>query len=122
MLSQIKADSFVGKKMGTAARLFLDMRKASTGDGPATPREIYDALVTGGFAFETKSEGVAMVSVRNMLRKNSQQFYRLQNGKYGLTAWYPGAKVQKVSKAEAEADSDEESETEAAEPVKASAA
>lgn len=90
----IQHDTFFGKRMGTAARQFLEMRKAQ-GGGPAKPREIFDALKLGGFQFETKDEGVAIISLRNMLRKNTQVFQKLPNGTYGLRAWYPGAKKPK---------------------------
>ena len=90
-LSQIRADTFYGKVMGTAAREYLEMRKAS-GMGPATPREIYEALTTGGFLFEAKDENTALVSLRATLRKSSRIFHKLPNGQYGLLAWYPKAK------------------------------
>lgn len=72
-LSQIRADTFYGKVMGTAAREYLEMRKAS-GMGPATPREIYEALTTGGFLFEAKDENTALVSLRATLRKSLADF------------------------------------------------
>lgn len=92
----IKADTFYGKTLATAAREYLDMRKASS-QGPATPREIYEALVQGGFQFETKVEANRMVGLRSNLRKNSKTFHRLPNGQYGLLAWYPNAKPAKAS-------------------------
>lgn len=93
-ITGIKADTFYGKVIGTAAREYLEMRKAGN-LGPASPREIYDALVQGGFQFETKSEQVALVSLRNNLRKNSRTFHKLPNGQYGLLSWYPNAKPQR---------------------------
>lgn len=93
-IGSIKADTFYGKVIGTAAREYLEMRKAAN-LGPATPRDIYDALVQGGFQFDTKSEQVALVSLRSNLRKNSRTFHKLPNGQYGLLAWYPNAKPSK---------------------------
>ena len=95
-VSGIKADTFYGKTQATAAREYLDMRKASN-QGPATPREIHDALVQGGFQFETNVEANRMVGLRSNLRKNSKTFHRLPNGQYGLLAWYPNAKPAKPS-------------------------
>jgi hypothetical protein len=95
-VTSIRADTFYGKVINTAAREFLEMRKAA-GLGPATPREIYDAMVAGGFQFETKSEQVALVSLRSNLRKNSKTFHKLPNGQYGLLSWYPNAKATKPS-------------------------
>src|SRR5438067_11044381 len=41
-VTQIKPDTFYGKKLQTAVREYLEMRKLQN-LGPATPREIYDA-------------------------------------------------------------------------------
>jgi len=88
LLSQIRPDTFYGKKMQTAVREYLEMRRAA-GLGPAKPREIYEAITTGGFQFDTKEEAVALVGLRALLRKRSQFFHKLPNGTYGLTSWYP---------------------------------
>jgi hypothetical protein len=93
-LSQIKPDTFYGKKLQTAIREYLIMRKAQ-GAGPATPREIYDAITKGGFQFDTKNENISLVSLRSLLRKRTAFFHKLPNGAYGLTAWYPDAKKPK---------------------------
>lgn len=93
-VANIKADTFYGQTIGKAARAYLAMRKAS-GLGPATPRQIYEALVQGGLQFETKKETVALVSLRSTLRKRPHIFHRLPNSQYGLLAWYPNAKAQK---------------------------
>src|SRR5438105_3668989 len=45
--TRITADSFFGKRQATAIRELLEMRRAA-GEGPARPREIYDALRSGG--------------------------------------------------------------------------
>jgi hypothetical protein len=93
---QIRPDTFYGKKMGTAAREYLEMRRARNA-GPAKPKEIYSAMVQGGFQFDTKDETVAMVSLRAMLRKNTVMFHKLPNGSYGLKSWYPNAKQAKTA-------------------------
>jgi|SRR5579872_3056660 len=90
----LRSDQFYGKVMTTAAREYLEIRKASN-RGPASPREIYEALVEGGFKFDTKSEINAMTGLRQTLRKNSSTFHKLPNGQYGLLAWYPNAKAAK---------------------------
>ena len=81
--TSIKPDTFYGKRMQPAAREFLEMRKRGD-SGPATPRQIFNALTTGGFQFEAKDETTALVSLRAMLRKNSGTFHKLPNGEYGL--------------------------------------
>src|SRR4051812_29095958 len=45
---KLNSDTFTGKKLASAAREYLEMRKASGGDPPATTREIFDALKEGG--------------------------------------------------------------------------
>ena len=95
-LANIRADSFYGKTIGTAAREYLEMRKASN-LGPATSKEIFEGLVSGGFHFEAASDTNAQISLSNTLRKNSRQFHKLPNGQYGLLAWYPNAKSTKQS-------------------------
>lgn len=101
---QIKSDTFYGKKLQTAVREYLIMRKHENA-GPATPREIYDAITKGGYQFDTKNEGIALVSLRSLLRKRTAFFHKLPNGTYGLTSWYPDAKKPKnISSAEDDGD------------------
>src|SRR4051812_10444445 len=85
-ISALRSDQFYGKVMTTAAREYLEMRKSSN-LGPATPREIYEALIAGGFKFDTKVETNAIAGMRQTLRKNSSIFHRLPNGEYGLLTW-----------------------------------
>jgi hypothetical protein len=108
-ISTIRPDTFYGKKLQTAMREYLEMR-ARKNLGPAKPREIFDAITSGGFQFETQDETVALVGMRAMLRKRTAFFHKLPNGTYGLTAWYPGAKKPKVSWAPApDTEEDEDS-------------
>lgn len=106
-ISTLRPDTFYGKKLYTAVREYLEMRKAAN-LGPAETREIYDAIVKGGFQFETADANNAMTGMRSMMRKNSAQFHRLPNNSWGLTAWYENIKASKNSTKESE-DSDEES-------------
>ena len=107
----IGADTFFGKKQQTAVREYLEMRKAQNPQhGPATPREIFEALSSGGYQFEAKTDEIALVGIRSLLRKRYLVFQKLSNGKYGLTAWYPDMKPKKpVQKTSAETPDDEES-------------
>jgi hypothetical protein len=95
-ITQIKSDTFYGKKMQTAVREYLEMRRAQS-LGPAKPRDIYDAITAGGYQFETSNIDNALVGLRAMLRKRTHFFHRLPNGTYGMTAWYPNAKVAKAT-------------------------
>ncbi len=119
--SQIQSDTFYGKRQSTAIRVYLEMRKAQ-GQGPATPREIFEALKAGGYQFETKDETVALIGLRALLRKNSVTFHKLPNGSYGLLTWYPDAKAGKADEKEEKAgkadEKEEEEEKETAAPEK----
>lgn len=107
----IGSDTFFGKKQQTAVREYLEMRKAQNPQhGPATPREIFDALSAGGYQFEAKNDEIALVGIRALLRKRYLIFQKLSNGKYGLTAWYPDIKPKKpAQKTTADSLDDEES-------------
>lgn len=104
-ISNIRADTFYGKTIGGASREYLEMRRAAN-LGPASTREIFEALVKGGFQFETASDNNSMISLGSTLRKNSKMFHRLPNGQFGLLAWYPNAKPDKPGK-ETEDNSDD---------------
>jgi hypothetical protein len=107
-LTQIKPDTFYGKKLQTAVREYLEMRfAAARGTDPATPKEIYEAITKGGFQFEAKTPDIAMVGLRALLRKRTAFFHKLPNGTYGLTSWYPDAKKPKGGAAQAQDDDDE---------------
>ena len=85
-VGSIRPDSFYGKVLSTAAREYLEMRR-SANLGPATPRDVYEALAKGGYASNAKEETTQIVMVRDTLRKNSSIFHRLPNGTYGLLIW-----------------------------------
>lgn len=124
-ISVIRGDTFYGKVFTTAAREFLDMRRVQN-LGPATTREIYDAIVSGGYEFETDNASNAMTGMRQTMIKNSSIFHKLPNGSWGLSSWYERIKANKVkTKATASAADDlddPEPETEAAANVKSAAA
>src|SRR5439155_2433741 len=101
---KLHSDSFTGKKLGSATREYLEIRKRSGGDAPATSREIFDALKEGGFVSGAKDDATALVVLRTMLRKNTVTFVKLQNGKYGLRAWYPNLKAPKEASADEASD------------------
>jgi hypothetical protein len=103
-LSQIKPDTFYGKKLQTAVREYLEMRWTAAGNhtDPATPKEIHDAITKGGYQFDAKTPEIALVGLRALLRKRSAFFHKLPNGTYGLTAWYPDAKKPKAEAEEEE--------------------
>ena len=89
---KIKPDVFFNKRQHTAIREYLKMRQAH-GLGPATPREIYEALKKGGFQYEARDDQVALVGLRALLRRRTNAFIKVgDTGAYGLVSWYPDAK------------------------------
>lgn len=76
--------------------------------GPATVGEIYDALLAGGYNFESKDTANGKRGLRVSLTKNSSIFHRLPDGKtFGLASWYPKIKENgKASKLGAKIDTD----------------
>lgn len=92
----IRSDQFYGQPLASSVRTILEMRRAAN-MGAATNNEIYDALVMGGYEFETKSEDIARKSLRNSLAKNTSMFHKLPNGQFGMLSWYPNIKKPKAS-------------------------
>ena len=86
-------DEFYGQPMAKVVRLILERRKRA-GSGAASVNEIFDAMVAGGFHFNTKNEDNAKRGLYTSLGKNTKTFHRLPNGRYGLLEWYPNAKVK----------------------------
>ncbi len=121
-VSKIRSDTFVGKRLRSASKEYLNLRRAQGLDGPATPREIYDSILAGGFEFSSKDETIRLISLRNMLRKRSEVFKKFDNGRYGLVEWY-GPLLKKNKPADATDDDDgEDQESETATTKKAAAA
>jgi hypothetical protein len=122
-ITTIRADTFYGKVLTTAAREYLEMRKVQN-LGPATTRDIYDAIISGGFEFETDNANNAMTGMRQTMGKNSSIFHRLPNGNWGLTSWYERVKAKKAKNTSGQSEDDEnnETETEAADDTKTPAA
>ena len=106
--TEFAADEFYGQPLAGSMKKILTQRKAA-GLGPATPREIYDVLVEGGFAFETPNEKNRLTNIRISLRKSSGTFHRLPNGKrYGLLEWYPKLRRRHTKETAQQSNVDEE--------------
>lgn len=93
-IAHIKPDMFYGKAQQTAVREYLGVRKAK-GDGPAKPAEILAGLRAGGYQVEAKTDDIALVGLRAMLRKRTVVFHKLPNGTWGLSEWYSNLKTHK---------------------------
>ncbi|MGT2439018.1 hypothetical protein ACU4GH_28230 [Bradyrhizobium betae] len=112
--TRIRPDQFYGQPLASAVRTILEMRKQQN-LGAATNNEIYDALIAGGYTFQTKTEDVARASLRNSLSKNTVTFHKLPNGRFGMLSWYPNAKPAKAAQnGTANTGVEEEEETETA--------
>lgn len=97
-------DEFVGQSQRTACRLILERRRAA-GLGPATLDEMYEALKLGGYRSNAKSEDIARQVLYNLVTRNTDTFFKIPNGRFGLTKWYPEAKKQQSQPKTAQADS-----------------
>ena len=104
-IASIQGDTFYGKVVVTAAREYLEMRKAAN-LGPASVREVYEALKKGGFIFNSKNDTNSMTVLRTAMSKASAIFHRLPTGDYGLAKWYDMSKVKR-SKTSVDDDSDQ---------------
>ena len=112
--SRIRPDQFYGQPLASAVRTILEMRKQQN-LGAATNNEIYDALIQGGYTFNTKTDDVARASLRNSLSKNTVTFHKLPNGRFGMLSWYPNAKSKPAAASiEEEEEEDQVSEAETA--------
>lgn len=94
-ISNIQSDTFYGKTVIVAVREYLEMRKSS-GEGPASIKEIFEALKRGGFIFNSKSDSNSMIVLRNAISKASSIFHKLPTGDYGLVKWYDLAKIKRA--------------------------
>ncbi len=90
---RIKRDQFYGKRLATAIREYLEARK-KCGLGPAKIDEIFAALTSGAYEFESKKEVYAKRGLAIALAKNTVTFRKLPNSDvFGLVTWYPAAKT-----------------------------
>jgi hypothetical protein len=103
-IGTMRRDLFYGVALATAIRKYLEMRRAA-GHGPATVNDIYGALVSGGYKFETANERNAKRGLYISLAKNSVTFHKLPSPSgneeasvFGLLEWYPNAKATEAPK------------------------
>jgi hypothetical protein len=92
----VQPDQFFGKPFSTCVREILTERK-TRGMGPADPKEIFEMLRAGGFAFDAKSDDVAFRSMMISIGKNTSVFVKLPGGHIGLEEWYERTRRPKGS-------------------------
>nr|WP_281720028.1 hypothetical protein [Nitrosomonas nitrosa] len=95
-----RRDQFFGVPLATGVKQFLEMRgdPKAGGLGAATINEIYDALISGGYDFQTKNEDNAKRALRSSVSKNTAAFVRVGgsgDAAYGLKEWYPAVRDPK---------------------------
>lgn len=119
----VRSDMYYGQPLSSVVGDVLTRNK-SAGGGAMSVNEIYDAMVKGGYKFETQSDDNAKRGLRISLTKNSTKFHRVPNGNWGLREWYPNVKAERVpidddneSGAKVEKRVDENPAMEAEEPV-----
>lgn len=108
---EIRSDQFHMRPLATVVEEYLRMRRAA-GMDPASVSEIFDALIQGGYVFNTASDQNSKISLTTSLGKNPK-FYKLPNKRWGLREWYPKAAKQRGA---ASGDDEETADAEAAEP------
>lgn len=98
----VRPDEFFSKPLATAVREVLNARK-SRDLGPIDPRELFDLLRKGGFAFDQRDETTAFRVMQISISKNTAAFVRLPNEQIGLVEWYGPQKVKARAPAKAAA-------------------
>ena len=95
-----RKDQFYGQPLSTVVRQILEARKAAN-LGPASVTEIHEAMIKGGYKFDTDNDDNARRSLRQSLNKNTAIFHKIPTGEYGLRSWYPKVREPRVRPAEA---------------------
>jgi DNA-directed RNA polymerase delta subunit len=86
-----RPDEYYGRPANDVIKTILEKRKKAE-YGSATVAEIYQAMVQGGFHFQTENENYAKRGIYSALVDT--QFHKLPDGRYGLASWYPTAKTR----------------------------
>ena len=92
-VGHVRSDMYYGQDMAEAVKDYLRRRKAA-GSGATSFDELYEALRSGGYAFDTKTPGGEKRALRICLAKNAA-FHKLPNESFGLMEWYPAVKEKK---------------------------
>src|ERR1700687_800656 len=85
-------DEYYGRQMPDVIRAIMEKRKRG-GFGAATVNEIHAAMKQGGYHFQAQNDVYAKRGIYGILA-NTEDFHKLPDGRYGLTAWYPAAKTR----------------------------
>jgi len=81
-----RPDEYYGKPLATVITEVLQKRKQAN-LGSATLDELFSELISGGFKFAGKNDGIQKRGLAISMSKNPK-FHGLDNGTWGLKAWY----------------------------------
>src|SRR5437016_5969573 len=81
-----RPDEYYGRPAIDVIRSILEKRHQAN-LGAASVNEIYDAMIAGGYAFQTANDAHAKRGIYSVV--GDSQFHRLPGGRVGLAAWYP---------------------------------
>ena len=84
---------YYGRQMPEVIQAILEKRKLAN-LGSASVAEIYNAMIKGGYYFQTKNPDYAKRGIYGVLAGADGPFHRLPDGRYGLKQWYPAAKFK----------------------------
>lgn len=87
-----RADEYYGRPASEVIKAILEKRQQAS-LGAASVAEIYDAMIAGGYVFQTANELYAKRGIYSIL-SSDPTFHRLPNGRIGLASWYPAVKAK----------------------------
>jgi hypothetical protein len=98
-----RIDQFFNKPLAGCVSEILTTRRGAGLDGPATVDELFDDLKAGGFRFQGSSgnDENTKRAIKTALTKNTAQFAKIGEDKFGLKLWYgaPRGRPPKKTKA-----------------------
>ena len=87
---RLRSDEYYGRPAVDVIRTILEKRKRAN-LGAATVSEIYNAMVAGGYQFQTDNDTYAKRGIYSIIARESV-FHQIPGGGVGLASWYPAAK------------------------------
>lgn len=90
-------DKFHGVPLATSVATYLEMRKDAGLEKSATVEEILSALMSGGHDSLSGSEDNKLRSLKISLTKNTAQFSKIGDDRFGLKSWYKSTRRRKRS-------------------------
>jgi hypothetical protein len=91
----VRPDEYYGQPLSSVVAGILARNKVAGGSA-MTVNEIFDAMIRGGYLFDTKNDENSKRILRISLTKNSAKFHKVPGGSWGLREWYPNVKAERV--------------------------